>query len=85
MSITVPPMPSQDAAAPVFAQLAEFSRGATSQAPSRPASRKPRILLGASIILSSIGILMLVCVVAVLCAPQSSLSQLVVLASSALF
>lgn len=85
MSIKVPPAPSHESAQTVMARLSQFSRDGASERQSECALRQPRMLLAVSCLLSSCGILLLVCAIAVICVPDSALSRTITLVCEALF
>lgn len=85
MSIEVPPAPSHESAQAVMARLSRFSREEAPERQSERAQRQPRMLLVVSCLLSSCGILLLVCAIAVICVPDSTLSRAIALVCEALF
>lgn len=85
MSIEVPPAPSHESAQAVMARLSRFSREEAPERQSEHVLRQPRMLLIVSCLLSSCGILLLICAIAVICVPDSALSRTITLACEALF
>ena len=85
MSIEVPPAPSYESAQAVMARLSRSSREEVPERQSEHALRQPRMLLIVSCLLSSCGILLLICAIAVICVPDSALSRTITLACEALF
>lgn len=85
MSIEVPPAPSHESAQVVMARLSRFSHEEAPEGQSERTSRQPRMLLAVSCLLSSCGILLLICAIAVICVPDSALSRTISLACEALF
>lgn len=85
MSIEVPPAPSHESAQAVMARLSRFSREEALERQDECAQRQPRMLLVVSCLLSSCGILLLVCAIAVICVPDSTLSRAIALVCEALF
>lgn len=85
MSIDVPPAPSQDAAAPVYAQLAALM-GTTDahNAPSK-GTRMRKALLIVSLALGTAGAVFHACAFVVTLAPHSDLARLVLLIGKTLF
>ena len=85
MSIEVPPAPSHESAQAVMARLSRFSQEEAPEGQSERTSRQPRMLLAVSCLLSSCGILLLICAIAVICVPDSALSHTITLVCEALF
>lgn len=81
MTIVVPPSSAHAAAPAALERLANFSNGGkgTASAPS-DVPAWPSVILGVSCALSASGIVLLICAIAVVCLPQSALSQLLMLA-----
>lgn len=79
MSIVVPPAPSHESAPDVMEQLARFSRDEVPEDRSACEARHPRVLLVTACLLSACGIVLLICAIAVTCAPHAALSQVVFL------
>lgn len=85
MSIEVPPAPSREAASTVYAQLADFSRDSVAAARVRRGATKRVALLIASVVLCVMGLMLQICAIALMCAPESQLAQLIALAVRMLF
>lgn len=85
MSVVIPPAPSHEDASAVMARLARLSRDMSCEEKDDDAVRQPRVLLIVSCILSTCGIFLLICAIAVICAPDAALSQVVFLVCEMLF
>lgn len=79
MSIVVPPAPSHESASAVMARLARLSQGGPSEEKGEQPARRPRMLLVMSCLLCACGIFLLICTLAVMCMPDTPLSQVVFL------
>ena len=85
MSVVIPPAPSHEDASAVMARLARLSCDESCEEKGERAVRQPRVLLIVSCILSICGIFLLICAIAVMCAPDAALSQVVFLVCEMLF
>lgn len=86
MSIEVPPAPSHESAPSRHGTPSpRFSHEEAPEGQSERTSRQPRMLLAVSCLLSSCGILLLICAIAVICVPDSALSRTITLVCEALF
>lgn len=85
MSIEVPPAPSHESAQAGHGTPLPFSHEEAPEGQSERTSRQPRMLLAVSCLLSSCGILLLICAIAVICVPDSALSHTITLVCEALF
>ena len=72
MSIVVPPAPSHESASAVMARLARLSQGG-------PSEEKGEQAGASACLLCACGIFLLICTLAVMCMPDTPLSQVVFL------
>lgn len=79
MSIVVPPAPTHKEAADVLAKLAQLSSKEPVSATEGAVGKQPHILLAASCVLSAIGVLLLICTIIIICAPESLFARLLLL------
>lgn len=77
MSTMVPPAPTGEAASAALARLARYAEGPARDADAATPPRRSNVLLGIACALLAVGIFLLVCTIAVVCAPDSHLSQVV--------
>lgn len=85
MSIVIPPAPSHEDAPAVMARLARLSRDEPCEEKDGCVVRQPHVLLIVSCILSTCGIFLLICAIAVICSPDAAVSQVVFLVCEMLF
>lgn len=85
MSIDVPPAPSHEAASSVYAQLADFSRDSAAAARSRSGAFKHVAFFVASVVMCATGVMLQICAIALMCAPESQLAQFVAFMVRTLF
>lgn len=75
MSIVVPPASSHEAASEALKRLERYAQDDAVDESSGTHPIHPRGLLVAACLLSAIGSFLLVCAIAISCAPQSAISQ----------
>lgn len=85
MSIVVPPAPSHESAPVVMARLARLSQTESPEEKGERAAVQPRVLLVVSCVLSSCGIFLLICAIAIMCVPDAAFSRAVFLVCETLF
>lgn len=77
MNIEIPPAPSHEAALGVMERLGHFARSAPETEEDAAKGHMSNVPFAISGILSVLGTVLLVCSLAVTCAPESALSQAV--------
>lgn len=85
MSIVVPPAPSHENVPTVMERLNRLSQDASSGEQDGRPMRQSRRLLIASCLLCTCGMFLLICALAVMCAPDAPLSRGVFLVCETLF